>query len=801
MVLILQIKGKIKVTDYNDALIPSKRLLEKHIGVLYKSCLTNETINEIGFISSLNGDSYLEPIKDLSGKNIRGYRARYNEEVIKENKYPSKEGFTPKYRPSENLGNAFFYPHLRTIKSWAEMASDTSIPIFFTEGGKKATLLAQEGYAAIGIFGVWNWRKKEKVKNSDGEEKEESVPIDDFNDIKWKGRTAYILFDSDKYKNISVLLAEASLAEYLKELKANVKIVNLPYDKEAKGIDDFYFKHGKQAQEKFEEIILRATPVSLGSLNQAFFEKRKDEIPHYLAEFIKHDRKVINTNIGFYIYENGCYKRIDSEDYFKQIAAESLKSADLIPKAYTLTETVKLLATYCLVSEQDFNPGHMHNVKNGTLKLNLEDRAIDFIKHSNSHFLNYMADVDYDSYADTSQAIDFLKSIIPDENHRLIALEAMGFAIFPDLRNKLDYTKVNLEYGEGSNGKSIFTDFRQRLIGAEICASLPIDDLLKRDNRFAASNLYKKRANFSTENESSFIRESSILKQISSGKSGDKVPIEFKHKQTFFASINLVLFFAINKPPVLPANRTFALERRIQVINFPNRFTELPKEGEFKANPMLGNQEYSRPIVNGLLLLVLNAVKEMLQRGSIWQVGTDETLREAILKGSHKEQFFEENIVFDSNGEIASDDLHSAYISYCVEEGIAQENQNKNGSIRIIWMDENFDKACKSTHALSKWVKTRFKGKCDSDFVKNSKGARVRGLKGIKLKNKNVENEVCNRAVSNNEELSQNNTLHSCTVKNEQLPIINKELIEPLKNIKMTDVLKKELEGDTAKSN
>lgn len=799
--LIRNERGKIKVDDYEKALTPGRELLKKHRDVLYKSCLTNETINEIGFISSLNGDSYLEPIKDLSGQKIKGYRARYDSEVVLENKYPSKEGITPRYRAGENLGNAFFYPHLSKIKPWVEIAKDITIPTYITEGAKKATLLAQSGFAAIGIFGVWNWKKTETIKNKEGQEEECSVPIEDFNDIKWKGRTVYILFDSDKYKNINVLLAEASFAAYLKELKANVKIINLPNDIEAKGIDDFYFKHGKQAQEKFEEIISRATPVPLGFLNQAFFEKRKDEIPHYLAEFIKHDRKVINTNIGFYVYENGCYKRVDSEDYFKQIAAEYLKSASLIPKAYTLNETVKLLSTYCLVPEQDFNPGHMHNVKNGTLKLNLEDGSIDFIKHLSIHFLNYVADVDYDPYADTSQAIDFLKSIIPDENHRLIALEAMGFAIFPDLRNKIDYTKVNLEYGEGSNGKSIFTDFRQRLIGVEICASLPIDDLLKRDNRFAASNLYKKRANFSTENESSFIRESSILKQISSGKSGDKVSIEFKHKQAFFASINLVLFFAINKPPVLPASRTFALERRIQVINFPNRFTELPKEGEFKANPMLGNQEYSRPIVNGLLLLVLNAVKEMLKRGTIWQVGTEETLREAILKGSHKEQFFEENIVFDSGVEIASDDLYTAYVSYCVEEGIAQENQNKNGSLKIIWMDENFDKACKTPHALSKWIKSRFKGKCDSSFVKNSKGARVRGFKGIKLKNKNVEDELCNRAASNNAELSSNNQLHTCTVESEQLPIINKELIEPLKNIKMTDVLKKELETNAVKQN
>lgn len=787
------------MSNYDEALTPSNELLQKHRDVLYKSALTDETIDEVGFVSSVNGDSYLEPIKDLTGQKIRGYRARYNSEVITANKYPSKEGVTPKYRPSENLGNAFFYPHLKTIKPWTEIADDVSIPIYITEGAKKAALLAQSGYAGIGIFGVWNWKQTEKVENKEGQEEESSVPIEDFNDIKWKRRTVNILFDSDKYKNINVLQAEASLFLHLQNLKANVKIINLPYDIEAKGIDDYFFKYGKQAKEKFEEIVSRATPAPLGSINLAFYEKRKEEIPHYLAEFIKCDRRVINTTFGFHLYESGRYKKIDSEDELKKIAAELLKSAGLIPKAYILSETIKLLSTYCLVPEQDFNPGHMHNVANGTLVLDIENGVIDFIKHSSNNFLNYIADVDYDTNADTAKTKDFLSSIIPDENQRTISLEALGFAIFPDLRKKIDYTKVNLEYGEGSNGKSIFTDFRQRLIGAEICASLSIDSLTKKDNRFAASGLYKKRANFSTENETTCIRESSILKQISSGKSGDKVSVEFKHKQAFFANISTVLFFAINRPPVLPSNRTFALERRIQVINFPNRFTELPKEGEHKANPLLGNREYTKPIVGGLLILVSDAVEAMLKRGTIWQAGVDETLKDAILKGSHREQFFEENIAFELGSEIASDDLYSSYVSYCLEEGIAQDHQNKNGSVKTVWLDESFDKACKTPHALSKWVNSRFKGQCESSFVKNSKGARVRGFKGIKLKNKNIENELCNRAGSYNEELSPNNALHSCTVESEQLPIITKELIEPLKDIKMAEVLKKELKIDAVK--
>jgi phage/plasmid-associated DNA primase len=786
------------VSNYDDALIPSSRLLPKHRDILYKSGLEDVTIDAIGFISSLNGDSYLEPVKDIGNKITKGYRARYNEEAIKENKYSSKEGSTPKYRPSKELKNTFYYPHLSSL-NWEKIAKDKTVPIFITEGCKKAALLAQFGYAGLGIFGVYNWLIKEILKDKDGIESEKSKPIEDFNDLVWKGRIVYIVFDSDKYKNIKVLLAEEKLSSHLKDLGADVRIINLPYDLDAKGVDDFFVKHGVNAKQMFEDLISRSTSVSLGSINRCLKEKRKEEIPHYLAEYIRCDRKLINTNLGFHIYSSGYYKKTESEDSLKFIAAELLKYAEVVPKPYFLTETVKLLSTYCFVQEQDFNPGDLHNVSNGTLKLDLEAESIDFINHSSSDHLNYIADVKYIPDLDTKPALDFMEKVIPDENQRIIALEALGFAIFPDLRKRFEFTKFTLEYGDGSNGKSIYTDFRERIIGQNICSSLSLDALTKKDNRFAASSLYKKRANFSTENESAFIRDSSVLKQITSGKAGDKMSVEFKHKQAFFASVSPILFFAINKPPVLSANRTFAIERRMQVINFSNRFSINPKNGELLADPRLDNYEYTKDIVIGILNLTLEAIKNMLQRGKIWQNGVNETLKEAVLKGSHKEQFFEEDIESSPDSELASEDLHSAYVNYCLQEGIAQEHQNKSGTIKIIWNDENTDRACKTPHVLSKWIHQRFKGQVTSVFLKNSRGSRVRGFKGLKLKNKDVENEVCSRAALNNAELSQNNQLHTCTAESEQLSIINTEALKSFAKIKMTDVLKKELEDDAAK--
>ena len=521
-----------------------------------------------------------------------------------------------------------------------------------------------------------------------------------------------------------------------------------------------------KAKELFEDLISRATPTSLGYANICHHSKRKDEIPNCLAEYIKHDNRVISTNAGLHMYNAGYYKKVDNEERLKQIAAKLLKYAKVAPKAQCLSETIRMLNSLCFIDDKNFNAGTIHSVTNGILKLDLKTGDTVFEEHSPNCYISYKAEAEYIPNLDTTSAEDFLKQIIPDKNQRIISLEAIGMSIFPDIRKVLEFTRFILEFGEGSNGKSIYTNFRRRIIGNEVCSSVSVDQITSKENRFVASALYKKKANFSTENESSYIKESAILKQISSGKPGDELMVEFKHRQAFPAIVNPILHFAINKPPSLPASRTVAHERRFAITNFLNRFSKTPKDGELLADSRLENPEFTKPHVDGLLMLALKAVKEMIQRGYPWQEGIAETLKEAILKGSHKDSFFEDCMEFDSESEISSADLHNHYVEFCKEEGVAEEYQTKSGKTSIHWLDEKYDKACRKPTGLSKWIKQRYKNKVQDIFIYNSENKRVRGFKGIKLKNKNIGNNLFNCTVQNNEESSLINSLHTCTDKN-----------------------------------
>ena len=246
------------VTDYDLAHTPSFELEERHLQDWLSSGLNEKTVQELGVRSSLNGDTWIIPIWDIGKIQIHGYRVRYNDEVISANKYPHRNGRVPKYR-SYRIPNHFFYPHPQNTL-WTRVARDTSIPIFITEGGKKAAKLTLEDYPAIGLFGVDCWMKrKERIHAGSKRLKSQIVPIEDFQDIRWKNRPVYIVFDSDKYSNSNVSHAENLLLEYLrKELQADCRIIDLPCDPQAKGVDDFFVHNSTNAKRMFQELIAKA---------------------------------------------------------------------------------------------------------------------------------------------------------------------------------------------------------------------------------------------------------------------------------------------------------------------------------------------------------------------------------------------------------------------------------------------------------------------------------------------------------------------------------------------------------------
>jgi len=146
--------------------------------------------------------------------------------------YPQK---VFKYEMPKGVGNVLD-SHPAIIPS----LGDPKVPLFFTEGAKKADSLISHGYLAINLNGVWGWR-------GTGSQTQGKTALPDFEDIALNGRTCYLLFDSDVRTNDHVKQALRRFRSYLMSKDAEVIPIRLPPTTNGKtGIDD-YFAAGNTA--------------------------------------------------------------------------------------------------------------------------------------------------------------------------------------------------------------------------------------------------------------------------------------------------------------------------------------------------------------------------------------------------------------------------------------------------------------------------------------------------------------------------------------------------------------------------
>jgi hypothetical protein len=232
-------------------------ITDSHRADLEGSGLTDETISLAGLYSAPErqvrdilgygaGAGLVIPYPDPKTGVLNGY-ARVKLDKADEN--------GKRYRSPLKQPNHLYIPRLLDRK----VLTDTSTPIWFTEGEKKALKACQEGLACIAASGVWSW----KTRSGDDHK---SVPLDDLDAIAWRGRTVYVVFDSDAATNPQVKDAEFALSRELARRGAKLMAVRLPGGpKGAKvGLDDYLLTHSVDSLCAIEPTPIRNPDLRTG---------------------------------------------------------------------------------------------------------------------------------------------------------------------------------------------------------------------------------------------------------------------------------------------------------------------------------------------------------------------------------------------------------------------------------------------------------------------------------------------------------------------------------------------------------
>jgi P4 family phage/plasmid primase-like protien len=112
---------------------------------------------------------------------------------------------------------------------------DPTVPLWITEGVKKADALTSRGACVVALSGVFNWRSPLGT-------------LGDWEDVTLRGRQVIVCFDADARHNPNVMRAMQRLGKWLKSKQAKtVLYLIVPGDvngKPVKGADDFFAAGG-----------------------------------------------------------------------------------------------------------------------------------------------------------------------------------------------------------------------------------------------------------------------------------------------------------------------------------------------------------------------------------------------------------------------------------------------------------------------------------------------------------------------------------------------------------------------------
>jgi putative DNA primase/helicase len=173
-------------------------------------------------------------------------------------------------------------------------------------------------------------------------------------------------------------------------------------------------------------------------------------------------------------------------------------------------------------------------------------------------------------------------------------------------------------YGEGSNGKSVSTEFILSLFEKQYTASASLESLTS--TRFGLSRIIGKLANVCTEDESEYLKNSVIKALVT----GEQVESEIKFGGNIAFHSYAKLIFSTNKFPKF-GGLDYAMKRRIIVIPFHAKFEGKNKDANLQAK--LQKEKA------GIIWYALQGAKRLISNEYMYTIG--ETSERGM-------QFFEE---------------------------------------------------------------------------------------------------------------------------------------------------------------
>ena len=335
---------------------------------------------------------------------------------------------------------------------------------------------------------------------------------------------------------------------------------------------------GLSCREVIAELLDKFTPVDfreLAGLDEDTKLTRKVYVVYAVEEIIN---KATSNNWGMcvkngftYIYNGRFWQPLDDDSLklFLSNAALKMGVPGLEAKYHQFKDELckQFFASANMPTPETPEGVTLINLQNGTFEIT--DASQELREQRREDFLKYQLPFSYDPDATCPLFDKYLKRVLPDEESRKVLAEYVGY-IFT---NGLKLEKVAILYGGGANGKSVFFDIMQALIGRDNICTYSLQSLTKVDS-YERSSLANKLLNYATEINGKL--EASIFKQLASGE-----PVQARqiYGQPFIMENYAKLMFNCNELPKEVEN-TEAFFRRFLIFPFTQTIPKAEQDPE-----------------------------------------------------------------------------------------------------------------------------------------------------------------------------------------------------------------------------
>ena len=320
-----------------------------------------------------------------------------------------------------------------------------------------------------------------------------------------------------------------------------------------------------------------------------------------------------------------------------------------------------------LMDEFDRDP-YLLNCQNGTLDL----RTGELQSHDRRHRITRVVNADYDADAEPEAFKDFLETIQPDPSVRAFLQRSIGYSLLGNVRERSFW----ILYGTGANGKSVFVNLFNNLLGDYASATTTASVMAGKQNAIPndIARLKGKRFVIIPETEENERLNAALVKALSAG---DTVTARFLFGEYIDFPFTGKLWIATNHKPTItdhskgmwdrmklvPFTQTIAPDRVIKADDLMQQLLAAPPAILNWA--VLGCRDYFE--LDGLD--VPDVIRAEIDAYRREQDSIAQFIDERCQTYEQAKIEFENDYIIPADFRVSNSDLYKAYVRFCDENG------------------------------------------------------------------------------------------------------------------------------------